>query len=87
MNQIRKQQTRTLRTGYDVFVLRFRPIPAVVSRLTNALAPPPIALESYSRAQTDRTVFLIALEKNFLGGGGCGFFVSYVISEVVFGPF
>jgi len=31
--------------------------PAVVSSLTNALAPPPIALESCSRAQTDQTIF------------------------------
>jgi len=31
--------------------------PAVVSCFTNALAPPPIALESCSRAQTDRPVF------------------------------
>jgi len=31
--------------------------PAVVSCLANSPAPPPIALESYSRAQTDRTVF------------------------------
>jgi len=29
---------------------------AVFGCLTNALAPPPIALESCSRAQTDRTV-------------------------------
>jgi len=29
---------------------------AVFSCLTNALAPPPIALESCSRAQTDRPV-------------------------------
>jgi len=31
--------------------------PAVVSCLTSALAPPPIVLESCSRAQADRTVF------------------------------
>ena len=31
--------------------------PAVFSSLTNAIAPPPIALESYSRDQTDRSVF------------------------------
>jgi len=60
--------------------------PAVVSCLTDALAPTPIALESCSRAETDRTVFYIALENKFFAGG-CGFFVSDVISEVVFGPF
>jgi len=31
--------------------------PAVVSCLTNAIDPPPIVLESCSRAQTDRPVF------------------------------
>jgi len=31
--------------------------PAVVNCLTNALAPPPIAQESSSRAQTNWTVF------------------------------
>jgi len=60
--------------------------PAVVSCLTNAIVPPPIALESCSRTQTDRPVFKPTLKKNFLVGG-CGFFVSDVISEVVFGPF
>ena len=30
---------------------------AVVSCLTNALAPPPIVPESYSKAQMNRTVF------------------------------
>jgi len=44
--------------AYDIFVLRFWPKKtAVFGCLTNALAPPPIALESYSRAQTDRPVF------------------------------
>jgi len=33
------------------------PKPAVVSCFTNAIAPLPIALESCSRAQTDRPVF------------------------------
>jgi len=60
--------------------------PAVVSCRINAIAPLPITLESGSRAQTDRTVFQIALEKKILGGG-CGFFVSDIISEVVLGPF
>ena len=60
--------------------------PAVVGCLTNAIAPLPIALESCSRAQTDGPAFCSALEKNFLVGG-CGFFVSDVKSEVVFGSF
>jgi len=34
----------------------FRKKTAVFGCLTNALAPPPIALESYSTAQTDRPV-------------------------------
>jgi len=42
---------------YDIFVLGFRPKKtAVFGCLTNALAPPPIAPESCSRAQTDRPV-------------------------------
>jgi len=31
--------------------------PAVVNCLTNTLAPPPIVLESCSKAQTNQTVF------------------------------
>jgi len=31
--------------------------PAVFGCLINAIAPPPIVLESFSRAQTDRPVF------------------------------
>jgi len=58
--------------------------PAVGGCLTNALAPPPIALESCSNPQNIRQVFCSALEKNFLIGG-CEFVVSDVISEVVFG--
>jgi len=42
-------------TIYSYFEIGLKP--AVVSCLTNTLAPPPIALESCSRAQTDRTVF------------------------------
>jgi len=38
---------------------------AVVSCLTNALAPPPIVLESCSRAQTNRTAFYLHLKKIF----------------------
>ena len=71
---------------YIVLYLDFGLKPAVFGCLTNAIAPPPVALESCSRAQTDRPVFSSALEKNFLIGG-CGFFVSDVISEVVFGSF
>jgi len=66
--------------------LDFGPKTAVFGCLTNAIAPPPIALENCSRAQTDRPVFWSALEKNFLVGG-CGFFVSDVIGEVVLGSF
>jgi len=51
--------------------------PAVVSCLTNALAPLPIALESCSRAQPDRPVLV----------GVCGFFVTDIISEVILGSF
>jgi len=40
--------------GYDIFVLWFQPKTAVFGCLTNAQAPPSIALESCSRAQTDR---------------------------------
>jgi len=53
---------------------------AVFSCLTNAIAPPPIALESCSRAQMDRPAFSSALEKNFLVGG-CRFFVSDILSS------
>jgi len=42
-------------TIYSYFEISLKP--AVVSCLTNALAPPPIALESCSRAQTNWTVF------------------------------
>jgi len=69
---------------YSYFEIGLKP--AVVSCLNNAIASPPIALESCSRAQTDRPVILSALEKKFLVGG-CRFFVSDVISEVVFGLF
>jgi len=50
------------------------------------MAPLPIALESCSMAETDRPGFLSAHEKNFLVGA-CRFFVSDVVSEVVFGSF
>jgi len=42
-------------TIYSYFEIGLKP--AVVSCLTNAIAPPPIALESSSRAQADRPVF------------------------------
>jgi len=55
--------------------------------LTNALAAPPIALESCSKAQMGiGQSFRLHSKKNFLVGG-CGVFVSDVISEVVFGSF
>jgi len=61
--------------------------PAVSGCLTNTiLAPPLIALESYSNPQNIRQVFYSALKRNFLVGG-CGFVVSDVISEVVLGSF
>jgi len=50
---------------YSYFKIGLKP--AVVSCLTNAIAPPPIALESCSRTLTDRPVFLFALEKKFFG--------------------
>jgi len=71
-------------TIYSYFEIGLKP--AVVSCLTNAMPPPPIALESCSNPQTDRPVFWSALEKNFFGQR-CRFFVSDVISEVVLGPF
>ena len=40
--------------GYDIFVLWFQPKTSNFSCLTNALAPPPIALESCLMTQTDR---------------------------------
>ena len=43
--------------GYDIFVLWFQPKTAVFGCLTNALAPPSIALESCSRAQPDRPAY------------------------------
>jgi len=67
-------------TIYSYFEIGLKP--AVVGCLTNAIAPPPIAQESCSRAQTDRPVFWIALEKSFVVGG-CGFFVTDIIGEVV----
>ena len=59
--------------------------PAVVNCLTNAIGPLPIALDSCSNSQTDRPVFWSALEKKFFGWGFADFFVSDVISELVFG--
>jgi len=87
MSQNAKQEIYHLEsrgTIYSYFDFSLKP--AVVSCLTNALAPPPIALESCSMAQTDQTVFPDCTRKTFLVGG-CGFFVGDVISEVVFGPF
>jgi len=50
------------------------------------MTPLPIMLESCSTTETDLPVFYSALEKIILVGG-CRFFVSDVISEVVFGSF
>jgi len=61
--------------------------PAVFGCLTNAIAPPPIVLESCLNPQKIQKVFYSALAKKFLVRIFCGFFVSDVISEVVFGPF
>jgi len=52
---------------YSYFEIGLKP--AVFGCLTNALAPLMIALDSCSRALTDRTVFSIALEKNIFGWG------------------
>jgi len=41
----------------NILYLDFGLKPAVFGCLTNTTAPPPIALESGSRAQTDRPVF------------------------------
>jgi len=55
-NVIKGQLTRWL-LAYGIFVVRFQPKKtAVFGCLTNTLAPPPIALESCSTAQTDRPV-------------------------------
>jgi len=75
-------QSRRANISYLVFGLK----PAVFGRLTNATAPPPIALESCSMAQTDRQSSRLHSKKNFLVGG-CGFFVSDNVSEVVLGQF
>jgi len=56
--------------------------PAVFSCLINAIAPPPIVLESCSNPQKIQQVFLPAMKKDLVGN--CRFFVSDVISEVVF---
>jgi len=73
----------TLRESvYEYIVPGFQSKPPVFSCLTNAIAPPPIALESCSNPQKIWQVFEAALEKIFFGWG-CGFFVSDVASEVV----
>jgi len=53
----------------NISYLDFGLKPAVYGCHTNAIAPPPITLESCSRAQTDRPVFKSALEKIFFGWG------------------
>jgi len=67
-----------------MFVLRFRL--KTSSCFTNALAPLPIVLESCSRVKRIGHSSRLHLNKKFLVGS-CGFFVSDVKSEVVFGPF
>jgi len=62
--------------------LDFGLITAVFGYLSNALAPPPIALESCPMAQTSRLHLKI-----IFFGWGCGFFVSDVIIKVVLGSF
>jgi len=54
------------------------PKPAVFGCFTNAIAPPPIALESCSNSQ-DLAGLLVCNEKNFVG-----FFLSDVISKLGF---
>jgi len=69
MSQNAKQEIYHLEsrgTIYSYFDFSLKP--AVVSCLTNALAPPPIALESCSMAQTDQTVFPDCTQ-NFFGWG------------------
>jgi len=60
--------------------------PAVFGCFTNTIAPSPIELESCSSAQTHRPALVCTQKKKFLVGG-CEFFVSDVISEVVLGSF
>jgi len=83
-------RVNTLRAGLRYIIYSYFEIslkPAVVSCLTNALAPPPIALEKAVQGlkrigQSSR----LHSKENFLVGV-CGFFVSDIISEVVFGLF
>jgi len=52
-----REKVNTLRTGVRYIRTSISALKtAVFDCLTNALAPPPIALESCSRAQTDRPV-------------------------------
>ena len=51
----------------NISYLDFNIKPAVFCCLTNAIAPPPIALKSCSRVQMDQLVFLTTLEKKFFG--------------------
>jgi len=44
------------RAVYEYIVPGFQPKPAVFRYLTNAIAPPPIALKSCSSAQMDQSV-------------------------------
>ena len=70
---------------YNIFVPGNQLKTAVFVCLTNAVTLPPIALELF-KSSKDSANLLVCNEKFFLVGT-CGFFVSDVISEVVFGPF
>jgi len=59
---------------------------AVFGCLTNALAPPPIALEELFNGSNGLASLVDCTQKKVLPGG-CEFFVSDVISEVVLGSF
>jgi len=60
--------------------------PAVVSCLTNPIAPPPTAPESCFKGSNRSAGHLVCTRQKFFVGV-CGFFVSDVISEVLFGSF
>ena len=51
--------------GYDNSYLKISLKPAVVSCFTNTIAPPPIALESWSNPQTIQQVSSLHSKKNF----------------------
>jgi len=76
------QHLRLWEPGYNIFVLRFRP-------KTSSCQLPyqhPSSSANYARDLNGSDSLLDWTQKKFLVGG-CGFFVSDVISEVVFEPF